>query len=96
MLGEPGAVAMNEVDAYTRLAGVYDEIVVGPLLSLMSADFLAGWRSDPWGVRSVLDVCCGTGLMAGELIERGYPGRPVSMRRRQCSLVLEARLGSGD
>ena len=63
---------MNEVGAYTRLAGVYDEIVVDPCYSLW-ADFLdAMWRLDAQGVRTVLDVCCGTGLMAAELIKRGY------------------------
>ena len=30
------------------------------------------WRGDLDGVHSVLDLCCGTGLLAGELIARGY------------------------
>jgi SAM-dependent methyltransferase len=30
------------------------------------------WRSDAAGVRSVLDVCCGTGLMTAELVALGY------------------------
>ena len=84
---------MNEVDAYTRLAGVYDEIVVDPCYSLW-ADFLSGlWQADSMGVRSVLDVCCGTGLMAGELIDRGY--RVVGVDAAAAMLArAQERLGS--
>ena len=63
---------MNEVGAYTRLAGVYDEIVVDPCYSLWAGFLDAMWKLDAQGVHTVLDVCCGTGLMAAELIERGY------------------------
>ncbi len=63
---------MSEVEAYSRLAGVYDEIVVDPCFPLW-AGFLDGlWARDEAGVRSVLDICCGTGLLAAELIGRGY------------------------
>lgn len=63
---------MNVVEAYSRLAGVYDEIVVDPCYSKW-ADFLDDrWASDPRGVTTVLDVCCGTGLMDAALIARGY------------------------
>ena len=31
-----------------------------------------GLGADDAGVRTVLDVCCGTGLMASELVARGY------------------------
>lgn len=73
---------MSEVEAYTRLAGVYDEIVVDPCYARW-ADFLDGlWAAagptprDGVGggqsVNDVLDVCCGTGLMAAELTARGY------------------------
>ena len=62
---------MSAAEAYSRLAGVYDELVVDPCFAQW-ADFLAEtWAQDPIGVRSVLDVCCGTGLMAAELIPRG-------------------------
>jgi SAM-dependent methyltransferase len=62
---------VSGTDAYTRLAGVYDEIVVDPCYDRW-ADFLVdAWREDDAGVRSVLDVCCGTGLMAAELEARG-------------------------
>lgn len=63
---------MDEVAAYTRLAGVYDEIVVDPCYARW-ADFLDGlWVHDQTGVRDVLDVCCGTGLMAAQLVAREY------------------------
>ena len=63
---------MRPVDAYTRLAGVYDEVVVDPC-----HDALAGFLDELFGadevaVVGVLDVCCGTGLLAAELTARGY------------------------
>ncbi len=62
---------MSAAEAYSRLAGVYDELVVDPCFAEW-ADFLASlWAADPDGVHTVLDVCCGTGLMAAELIPRG-------------------------
>lgn len=63
---------MDQVAAYTRLAGVYDELVVDPSYPFW-ADFIVGvWLPDDAGVSRVLDVCCGTGLMMAELLERGY------------------------
>ena len=63
---------MRRVDAYTRLAGVYDEVVADPchgdLAGFLDALFAAGEEA----VGSVLDVCCGTGLLAAELTARGY------------------------
>jgi SAM-dependent methyltransferase len=60
------------VEAYSRLAGVYDEIVVDPCHD-RCASFLHGlWSADEPGVHTVLDVCCGTGLLAAALVERGY------------------------
>ena len=51
---------------YSRLAGVYDELVVDPCYSDW-ADFLDRlWADDPEVVSSVLDVCCGTGLLTAE------------------------------
>jgi SAM-dependent methyltransferase len=57
-------------DPYRDLAGVYDEIVVDPCHSDW-ADYLdALWADDD--VDEVLDVCCGSGLMTAELVDRGY------------------------
>ena len=63
---------MRHAEAYSRLAGVYDEIVVDPCHDRCAAFLHDLWSADPEGVRSVLDLCCGTGLLAGELIARGY------------------------
>jgi SAM-dependent methyltransferase len=51
---------------------VYDEIVVDPCHPRWAAFLDDLWAADPDGVRTVLDVCCGTGLMAAELIALGY------------------------
>jgi SAM-dependent methyltransferase len=63
---------MSQVEAYTRLAGVYDEIVVDPCHGAWASFLDELWSGDETGVRSVLDVCCGTGLLAAELTARGY------------------------
>jgi len=63
---------VRHVEAYSQLAGVYDEIVVDPCHDRWAAFLHELWTPDPEGVRSVLDLCCGTGLLAGELIGRGY------------------------
>lgn len=63
---------MRRVDAYTQLAGVYDEVVADPCHGAV-AEFLDElFRSDEEAVAEVLDVCCGTGLLAAELASRGY------------------------
>ena len=63
---------MLHVEAYTRLAGVYDEIVVDPCHGAWAAFLDDLFGDDGRGVTDVLDVCCGTGLLAAELTERGY------------------------
>ena len=63
---------MGEVEAYTRLAGVYDEIVVDPCHGAWASFLDDLWAADEAGVRTVLDLCCGTGLLAAELTARGY------------------------
>ena len=60
------------VAAYSRLAGVYDEIVIDPCHDRWASFLEELWSADPGGVRSVLDLCCGTGLLAAELMARGY------------------------
>ena len=50
------------------------------------------WSADPQGVGTVLDLCCGTGLLAGELIARGY--RVVGVDASEAMLALARdRLG---
>ncbi len=63
---------MPAVEAYSRLAGVYDEIVVDPCYERWATFLDELWHTDDAGVQDVLDVCCGTGLMAQELVARGY------------------------
>ena len=63
---------MRQVEAYSRLAGVYDEIVIDPCHDRWASFLDQLWSEDPTGVRSVLDLCCGTGVLAGELTARGY------------------------
>lgn len=63
---------MTEVEAYARLAGVYDEIVVDPCYVDWARHLDSLWVTDPSRVDTVLDVCCGTGLMDAELIRLGY------------------------
>jgi len=63
---------VRNVGAYSRLAGVYDEIVIDPCHDRWASFLEELWSADPGGVRSVLDLCCGTGLLAAELMARGY------------------------
>jgi len=62
----------HEAAPYSRLAGVYDEIVVDPCHERWAAYLDELWRADSDGVHTVLDLCCGTGLMADALIRLGY------------------------
>jgi SAM-dependent methyltransferase len=63
---------MGDVAAYTRLASVYDEIVVDQVYSRWAGYLRELWDSDPSPVRTVLDVGCGTGLLAAELVASGH------------------------
>ena len=81
---------MNAAPSYSRLASVYDEIVVDPCYDRW-ATFLHGiWQTDPQGVNAVLDVCCGTGLMAQQLVARGY--RVVGVDSSQAMLARAREL----
>jgi predicted TPR repeat methyltransferase len=83
---------VTQVEAYSRLAGVYDEIVVDPCHGRLASFLDELWSADAEGVRSVLDLCCGTGLLAGELIARGY--RVVGVDASEAMLaVARKRLG---
>jgi len=63
---------VQQVEAYSRLAGLYDEIVVDPCHDRWASFLHELWSADPEGVGSVLELCCGTGLLTAELIARGY------------------------
>jgi SAM-dependent methyltransferase len=83
---------VGHVAAYSRLAEVYDEIVIDPCHDRWASFLHELWSADPVGVRSVLDLCCGTGLLADELIRRGY--RVVGVDASDAMLALaRQRLG---
>ena len=88
---------MAQVEAYTRLAGVYDEIVVDPCHGAWASFLHELWSDDEHGVHNVLDVCCGTGLLAGELAALGYQvvgldGSEAMLARASRQLPPEVRL----
>lgn len=57
-------------DPYRHLAGVYDEIVVDPCHASWADHLERMWAGDR--VHRVLDLCCGSGLMTVELVDRGH------------------------
>jgi SAM-dependent methyltransferase len=81
---------VSGADPYARLAGVYDEIVVDPCHERWAAFLHELWSVDGSGVRTVLDICCGTGLMASELIALGY--RVVGVDASAAMLARARRL----
>jgi predicted TPR repeat methyltransferase len=83
---------VRHVEAYSGLAGVYDEIVIDPCHGRWASFLHELWSADPEGVRSVLDLCCGTGLLAGELIARDYHVVGVDASEAMLRLARE-RLG---
>ena len=85
---------MRNVTAYSRLAGVYDEIDIDPCHDRWASFLHELWSEDPEVVRSVLDLCCGTGLLAGELIARGYRVVGVDASEEMLTFARQ-RLGPG-
>jgi len=83
---------VRQVEAYSRLAGLYDEIVIDPCHDRRASYLHELWSADADGVRSVLDLCCGTGLLAGELIGRGYAVVGVDASEAMLALARK-RLG---
>ena len=83
---------MGHVETYSRLAEVYDDIVVDSCHDRWASFLHELWSADPVGVRSVLDLCCGTGLLAGELVARGYRVVGVDASDAMLDLARE-RLG---
>jgi SAM-dependent methyltransferase len=80
----------GEADPYTALAAVYDDIVVDRCHERWSRFLHELWSGDADGVRSVLDVCCGTGLMTAELTALGY--RVVGVDASAAMLARARRL----
>jgi SAM-dependent methyltransferase len=80
----------GETDPYTALAAVYDEIVVDRCHGRWAGFLHELWSADADGVRSVLDVCCGTGLMTAELTALGY--RVVGVDASAAMLARARRL----
>jgi SAM-dependent methyltransferase len=85
---------VRTVEAYSRLAGVYDQIVVDPCHGGWAAYLDELWQGDEVGVRDVLDLCCGTGLLAAELTSRGHRVVGVDVSAPMLELARE-RLGPG-
>jgi predicted TPR repeat methyltransferase len=83
---------LRQVEAYSQLAAVYDEIVIDRRHHSLASFLHELWSGDPDGVRSVLDLCCGTGLLANELIARGYRVIGVDASEAMLALARE-RLG---
>jgi predicted TPR repeat methyltransferase len=84
---------VSQVEAYSRLAGVYDEIVVDPCHDRWASFLDELWSSDTESVCSVLDLCCGTGLLAGALVARGYRVVGVDASDSMLAIARE-RLGA--
>ena len=83
---------MRPVAPYSLLAGLYDEIVIDACHGEWASFLDSLWSADPDGVRTVLDVCCGTGLLAARLGARGYEVAGVDASEAMLD-VARSRLG---
>nr|WP_269813411.1 class I SAM-dependent methyltransferase [Ornithinimicrobium sediminis] len=76
------------------MAEVYDELVVDPCYPAWVDHLDRLWRTDAEGVRTVLDVCCGTGRLAVELVDRGYAVTGVDASAAMLELAARRLPGS--
>jgi SAM-dependent methyltransferase len=88
------AARAGEAGPYTALAAVYDDIVVDRCHGRWARFLHDLWGNDADGVRTVLDVCCGTGLMTAELAALGYEVTGVDASPAMLARARR-RLGSG-
>ena len=79
---------MDGTVAYSKLAEIYDEIVVDPCYRHWASYLHGLWDIDASRVNTVLDLCCGTGLMGAELEALGYRVSGVDSSR---SMLERAR-----
>ncbi|MFJ6213534.1 class I SAM-dependent DNA methyltransferase [Streptomyces sp. NPDC092296] len=98
MKGQP-TLTEESPDLYDVIADAYDRLddwivsTWGEKSRPERADFLKGlWEGRPGGVRSVLEVCCGTGLMLEQLAQRGFE---VAGLDRSAPMLGHARMRLG-
>jgi SAM-dependent methyltransferase len=82
---------------YGPLASLYDDVVVDPAFPLWAAFLHRRWGHDPERVSQVLDVGCGTGLLAQELMALGdnvvgLDGSPAMLEQARRRLGPQVRL----
>ncbi len=91
----------TSADPYANLAASYDQLAEWAITEQEEsprdrvADFLQTfWQAQRHPVRTVLEICCGTGLMLTELAQRGYV---VTGLDRSPAMLEQARrrLGGG-
>jgi ubiquinone/menaquinone biosynthesis C-methylase UbiE len=75
------------MDEYGRIASLYDPLVGRPLRPIhrAMAERLAG---------TVLDLCCGTGLLAGQAMERGLAVTGVDLSPHMLAVARAKRPGA--
>lgn len=96
MQGQP---QVDLPEPYAATADVYDRLVDyaitqwGESPRQQMADFIEDvWVERAQRVRRVLELCCGTGLMTRQLVERGYEVTAVDRSETMLALA-KARLG---